>query len=97
MAEKKEKELSFEENLEQLEEIVKKLELGDVPLDDAISEFNRAMKLAKNCDKKFEKIDSGRKRFRTIYKKKEIRESKLSNNEEDSIVNENSQGMSELI
>ena len=48
-------------------------------------------------DKKFEKIDSGRKRFRTIYKKKEIRESKLSNNEEDSIVNENSQGMSELI
>lgn len=57
MSEKKEKELSFEENLEQLEEIVKKLELGDVPLDDAISEFNRAMKLAKNCDKKLKNAE----------------------------------------
>ena len=42
------KELSFEENLEKLEEIVKKLENGDVPLDDAIKEFNEAMVLAKN-------------------------------------------------
>ena len=44
MAEKKEKELSFEESLQSLEEIVKKLEVGDVPLDDAIEEFNKAMK-----------------------------------------------------
>ena len=50
MAEKKEKELSFEESLVSLEEIVKKLEVGDVPLDDAIDEFNKAMKLAKACD-----------------------------------------------
>ena len=50
MAEKKE--LSFEESLEQLESIVKKLEVGDVPLDDAIDEFNKAMKLAKACDEK---------------------------------------------
>lgn len=48
MAEKKEK--SFEENLEKLEEIVKKLENGDIPLDDAIKEFNEATKLAKICD-----------------------------------------------
>ena len=46
------KELSFEENLEKLEEIVKKLENGDVPLDDAIKEFNEAMVLAKKCDEK---------------------------------------------
>ena len=52
MPAKKEKELSFEESLEQLEEIVKKLEVGDVPLDDAIEEFNKAMKLAKSCDEK---------------------------------------------
>ena len=44
------KKLSFEENLEKLEEIVKKLENGDVPLDDAIKEFNEAMVLAKKCD-----------------------------------------------
>lgn len=57
MAEKKEKELSFEESLENLEEIVKKLEIGDVPLDDAIEEFNKAMKLAKSCDEKLKKAE----------------------------------------
>lgn len=44
--------LSFEESLEKLEEIVKKLENGDVPLDDAIDEFNKAMKLVKVCNDK---------------------------------------------
>ena len=54
---KEEKELSFEESLEKLEEIVKKLEVGDVPLDDAIDEFNKAMKLAKSCDEKLKKAE----------------------------------------
>ena len=49
---KDEKELSFEENLEKLETIVKKLESGEVPLDNAITEFTEAMKLAKQCDEK---------------------------------------------
>ena len=57
MAEKKDKELSFEESLLNLEEIVKKLETGDVPLDDAIDEFNKAMKLAKICDEKLKKAE----------------------------------------
>jgi exodeoxyribonuclease VII small subunit len=57
MAEKKEKELSFEESLDNLEKIVKKLETGEVPLDDAISEFNRAMKLAKTCDDKLKNAE----------------------------------------
>ena len=57
MVEKKEKELSFEESLLNLEEIVKKLETGDVPLDDAITEFNKAMKLAKSCDEKLKKAE----------------------------------------
>ena len=57
MAEKKEKELSFEESLESLEEIVKKLETGEVPLDDAINEFNKAMKLAKSCDDKLKSAE----------------------------------------
>ena len=55
MAEKKE--LSFEESLEKLEEIVKKLETGEIPLDDAIDEFNNAMKLAKSCDEKLKKAE----------------------------------------
>lgn len=56
MAKEKEK-LSFEENLEKLEEIVKKLEAGDVPLDDAIDSFNEAMVLAKNCDQKLKNAE----------------------------------------
>ncbi|MBQ6627288.1 MAG: exodeoxyribonuclease VII small subunit [Methanobrevibacter sp.] len=44
--------LSFEESLEKLEEIVNKLESGDVPLDDAIDEFNNAMQLVKICENK---------------------------------------------
>ncbi|WP_407455083.1 exodeoxyribonuclease VII small subunit [Methanobrevibacter sp.] len=44
--------LSFEESLEQLEVIVNKLETGDVPLDDAIDEFTKAMQLVKICNAK---------------------------------------------
>lgn len=53
----KENELSFEEALANLEEIVKKLETGEVPLDDAISEFNKAMKFAKTCDDKLKNAE----------------------------------------
>lgn len=45
-------ELSFEESLEKLEEIVEKLENGNVPLDDAIDEFTNAMQLVKICNEK---------------------------------------------
>lgn len=55
MAEKKE--ASFEENLEKLEGIVKKLESGEVPLDDAIKEFTEAMNLAKTCDEKLKNAE----------------------------------------
>ena len=55
MAEKKEK--SFEESLEELESIVTKLEQGEVPLDDAINEFTKAMELSKKCDEKLKKAE----------------------------------------
>lgn len=51
------KEISFEENLSKLEEIVKNLENGNVPLDDAITKFNEAMKIAKICDEKLKKAE----------------------------------------
>ncbi len=44
------KETSFEEDIQELENIVKKLESGEVPLDDAIEHFTKAMKLAQKCD-----------------------------------------------
>ena len=50
-------ELSFEESLEKLEEIVNKLENGDVPLDDAIDEFGNAMQLVKICEDKLSKAE----------------------------------------
>ena len=43
---------SFEDNLKELEEIVANLEKGDVPLDNAIEEFKKAMDLVKECDEK---------------------------------------------
>ena len=51
------KQPSFEENLEKLEEIVKKLESGEVPLDDAINQFTEAMKLANLCDEKLKNAE----------------------------------------
>ena len=36
---------SFEDNLKELEEIVAKLEKGDVPLDNAIEEFKKEIGL----------------------------------------------------
>lgn len=51
MATKKE-ELSFEDKIKKLEEIVKELENGEVPLDDAIDKYTEAMKLAKECSDK---------------------------------------------
>ena len=49
--------LSFEESLEKLEEIVNKLEKADVPLDDAIDEFSNAMQLVKVCNEKLNKAE----------------------------------------
>ena len=49
---KEEKELNFEENIKKLEEIVKELETGEVPLDEAINKFTEACKISEICDKK---------------------------------------------
>lgn len=53
----KEKKKTFEENLEELETIVKNLESGEVSLDDAINKFNEAMKIAKLCDEKLKEAE----------------------------------------
>jgi exodeoxyribonuclease VII small subunit len=47
MAEKK---LSFEENLQQLEAIVTELETGDVPLEKAMTEFQKGVKLSQTLE-----------------------------------------------
>lgn len=45
-------EKSFEENLVELENIVKELESGNVDLDKAIAKYSDAMQLAKQCNDK---------------------------------------------
>lgn len=45
----KEKEVSFEDKIRELEDIVKELESGEVNLDNAIEKYTKAMKLAKEC------------------------------------------------
>ncbi len=42
-------EATFEQNLEELEEVVANLEQGDLPLDEAIKLFQRGMELTKLC------------------------------------------------
>ena len=54
---KTEEKLTFEESLIKLETIVKELENGTVPLDDAINKFNEAMVLAKTCDEKLKQAE----------------------------------------
>lgn len=50
-------EKTFEENMVELQEIVEKLENGDVNLDDAIEEFQKAMDLIKRCDAKLKEAE----------------------------------------
>jgi len=48
----KNKDLSFEQAMEKLEEIVQKLEAGDVPLEKAIDYYQDGMLLSKLCSDK---------------------------------------------
>ena len=42
--------MSFEEAMNRLEEIVRRLESGDVPLDDSLGLFEEGVKLVKQCN-----------------------------------------------
>ena len=48
------KDMTFEEKLTKLEEIVSELEQGNIDLDDAINKYTEAMKIAKECSKKLD-------------------------------------------
>ncbi|ARE10663.1 Exodeoxyribonuclease VII small subunit [Lactococcus lactis subsp. lactis] len=50
MATKKE-DVKFEDNLAELENIVRELESGDVALEDAIAEFQKGMKISETLKK----------------------------------------------
>ena len=49
------KKLSFEENLKNLEDIIQKLQKGDIGLEESISLFESGVKYANECRKELEK------------------------------------------
>ena len=51
------KKVSFEEAIGRLEEIVRQLENGDVPLEDSIRLYEEGMKLGKMCRKILDEAD----------------------------------------
>jgi exodeoxyribonuclease VII small subunit len=53
----KTEELTFETALAQLEEIVGKLEAGDLPLDDALALFEQGQKLAAYCGARLDEAE----------------------------------------
>lgn len=54
MAKKK----TYEENLKELDEIIEKLEEGDLSLDDSIKEYEKSMKLLVECGKILDEAQS---------------------------------------
>jgi exodeoxyribonuclease VII small subunit len=52
-----EKEIKFEQAMAQLSEIVKTLENGEAPLDEAIALFEDGMKLSKHCTELLERAE----------------------------------------
>lgn len=56
-------EKTFEESLNELEEIATKLESGNLGLDEAIKEFEKGIKLSKECS---EKLDEAEKKINIL-------------------------------
>lgn len=53
----KNNEVSFEETIKQLEAIVTQLENGDLPLDEALNEFEKGIKLARSGQKQLNEAE----------------------------------------
>ena len=51
------KEMNFEETMQELEKIVQELEKGDMNLDDSINKFEEGMKLSKSASDYLEKAE----------------------------------------
>lgn len=49
--------LKFEEAMQQLEQIVAQLEQGDVPLEEALDQFQKGVALSKYCKDKLENAE----------------------------------------
>jgi exodeoxyribonuclease VII small subunit len=59
------KEKAFEEVLQELEEIVNRLEQGDLPLEEALQLFEQGVRLSRSCHTK---LDEAQKRLEIVLK-----------------------------
>ncbi len=59
------KEKKFEDAMRELEDIVKRLESGDLPLEDSIKTFEQGISLSKYC---FNKLEEAEKRVSMLVK-----------------------------
>lgn len=48
---------TLEESLEQLEEIIRKMDSDDVSLEESFKLYNQGIKLCKTCNDKIEKVE----------------------------------------
>ncbi len=60
------KELTFEEAMNRLEEIVDSLEGGDYSLDESLKLFEEGIKLVKSCNKQLETIEGSIKKLVSV-------------------------------
>ncbi|MEK3991128.1 MULTISPECIES: exodeoxyribonuclease VII small subunit [Robertmurraya] len=67
----KDTKISFEEAMQQLEDIVEQLEEGDVPLEEAISIYKKGMELSKLCHDKLRNVEEQLTEILTENGKKE--------------------------
>lgn len=57
MPKKTESNISFEQSLSELEAIVQRLESGNLPLEDALNEFERGVTLARQGQRQLQKAE----------------------------------------
>jgi len=58
------KDLSFEDGLKNLEDIVEQLESGDVDLDKSVELYEKGMNLKKICEEKLKKVENQIKKIK---------------------------------
>lgn len=72
---------SFEEKIAELEEIVNRLESGEAPLDEAVSLFEKGVKLSADCHSTLEKAEQ-KVKILTETQSGDVKETTLENVEE---------------
>jgi len=65
----KEKNLTFEENLKKLEDIVDQLESGEIDLEKSVELYEEGIILKNNCEEKLKKVEMQIKKIKLQNKK----------------------------